>query len=100
MLQAQHKGFPRLTNLVRTVSAGWSLTPWRLQIAGNVLHPLQREDSMHLTLDEVIDRIRKGAVDPQDDHRNTDTRTKENPHRPEVYVPRVTRRIANFLFST
>ncbi len=55
---------------------------------------------MHLTLDEVIDRIRKEAiVNPPDDHRE-DTRAKDNPHRPEFYVPAVTRKIANFLSST
>ena len=55
---------------------------------------------MHLlTLDEVLDRIRARAVDPQDDRREG-TRAKDNPHRPEFYVPAVTRKLANFLLST
>jgi len=51
---------------------------------------------MHLTLEEVINRIRKA---PQPDKR-TDKRTQENPNRPEFYIPRTTRKFVNFLSST
>lgn len=51
---------------------------------------------MLLTLAEVLDQIRK-APQPT---KKADTRTKDNPNRPEYYIPRITRRFANFLTST
>ncbi len=52
----------------------------------------------HLTLQEVIERIKKNAS-LTNDHRTQRTRTDEEPHRPEFYVPRIARRLAEFRFS-
>ena len=40
---------------------------------------------------------RQPVREPKD---NGNTRTEEKPYRPEFYVPRITRRLANYLFST
>ena len=52
----------------------------------------------HLTAQEVIERI-NNANPPMNDQRTTDNRSKEPPHRPEFYIPRITRRVVNFIFS-
>jgi len=52
----------------------------------------------HLTVQEVIERI-NNANPPAKDQRITDNRSKEPPHRPEFYIPRMTRRVANFIHS-
>lgn len=52
----------------------------------------------HLTLQEVIERIKKSA--PLTNDRQTQpTRIEDQPYRPEFYVPRIARRIAEFRFS-
>ena len=55
----------------------------------------------HLTLQEVIDRINRSypsakALWAGDDR--SDNRAKDEPHRPEFYVPRITRRLASLMF--
>jgi hypothetical protein len=53
----------------------------------------------HLTLQEVVERINKANPSAKDQP-TTDNRTPaEQPHRPEFYIPRITRRVANFIFS-
>ena len=52
----------------------------------------------HLTVQEVIERI-NNANPPAKDQRTTDNRSKRPPHRPEFYIPRLTRRVANFIDS-
>ena len=61
----------------------------------------------HLTLQEVLDRINQdrinldypSAKEPQTaDHRDHD-HAQEEPHRPEFYVPRITRRLAGLMFG-
>jgi hypothetical protein len=47
---------------------------------------------------EVIERI-NNANPPAKDQRITDNRSKEPPHRPEFYIPRIPRRLANFIHS-
>jgi hypothetical protein len=57
----------------------------------------------HLTLQEVVDRINQiyFSVEKrrtQDDR--ADCRARDPKHRPEFYVPRITRRLARFILST
>ena len=52
----------------------------------------------HLTVQEVIERINE-TTPPAKDQRTSDNRIEDQPHRPEVYMPRMTRRLANFMFS-
>ena len=52
----------------------------------------------HLTLEEVIERInRANPVDT--DQRPMANRTNDQPCRPGLLIPRITRRLANFMFS-
>jgi hypothetical protein len=52
----------------------------------------------HLTLQEVVERIDK-ANPRAKDQPTTDNRNPGQPHRPELYIPGITRRVANFIFS-
>ncbi|MGH9544802.1 MAG: hypothetical protein ACRD23_06260 [Terriglobales bacterium] len=62
----------------------------------------------HLTLQEVVDRINQ-RYSPGKDQRAKDQRAKDRqvnddlpgnqPHRPEFYVPRITRHLAKLIFS-
>jgi hypothetical protein len=52
----------------------------------------------HLTLQEVIDRINQNYPSSKRQQPPKD-RTQDQPHRPEFYVPRITRRLAGFMFS-
>jgi hypothetical protein len=52
----------------------------------------------HLTLQEVIERINETSL-PANDQPTTDNRTTKQPHLPELYIPRLTKRVANFFFS-
>jgi hypothetical protein len=58
----------------------------------------------HLTLQEVIDRINR--IYPSVENRRTqhwlteDDGAMEQKHRPEFYIPRITMRLARFIFST
>ena len=51
----------------------------------------------YLTLQEVIERINKSYSLAKEQTQNT--RIEDQPHRPEFYVPRITRRWANLKFS-
>jgi hypothetical protein len=51
----------------------------------------------HLTLQEVIERIRKMEALSKD-RRAQDSRLEYQPHRPEFYVPRITRRLVGLMF--
>ncbi len=51
----------------------------------------------HLTLQEVIDRINKNYPSAKALW-GDDNRSKDQPHRPEFYVPRITRRLASLMF--
>jgi hypothetical protein len=53
----------------------------------------------HLTLQEVIDRINQIYSFVEDGRAQRD-RGREQTHRPEFYIPRITRRLARFMFST
>jgi len=53
----------------------------------------------HLTLQEVIDRINK-VHSPAKDQRTKNDHAGEQEHRPEFYIPRITKRLAKFIFST
>lgn len=56
----------------------------------------------HLTLQEVIDRINQNYPSARElrnaGERGRD-RTLEQPHRPEFYVPRLTRRLVSLMFG-
>jgi hypothetical protein len=53
----------------------------------------------HLTLQEVIERIKETSLSANDQP-TTDNRTPAGqPHRPELYIPRITKGVANFIFS-
>ena len=52
----------------------------------------------HLTVQEVIERINENSP-PAKDPRNKDNRIEDQPHRPEFHIPRITRRVANLIFS-
>lgn len=51
-----------------------------------------------LTLQEVIERINKAMPRPKKTTM-TEDRAKGQPHRPEFYVPRITRRLAHLVFN-
>jgi len=51
----------------------------------------------HLTLQEVIDRINKNYSSAEALW-GDDNRSKDQPHRPEFYVSRITRRLASLMF--
>ena len=53
----------------------------------------------HLALQEVIDRINQ-VHSPTKDQPTRNDRAKEQEHRPEFYIPRITQRLARFIFST
>ncbi len=53
----------------------------------------------HLTLQEVIDRINRNYPSTKES-RATENRSQDQPHRPEFYVPRITRRLAGLMFGT
>src|SRR5260370_33693760 len=53
----------------------------------------------HLALQEVIDRINQ-VHSPTKDQPTRNDRAKEQEHRPEVYIPRITRRLARVIFGT
>jgi hypothetical protein len=52
-----------------------------------------------LTLQEVIDKINQ-AHSAASDRRNTEHQATDQKHRPEVSIPRITRRLARLMFST
>lgn len=52
----------------------------------------------HLTLQEVIDRIRKNYPSNKEE-RNTADRKENSSHRPEFYIPRITRLFASLLLG-
>jgi hypothetical protein len=52
----------------------------------------------HLTVQEVIERINETSP-PAKDQRTNDNRIEDQPHRPDLYIPRITRRVADFIFS-
>jgi hypothetical protein len=53
----------------------------------------------HLTLQEVIDKINQKYSSPEN-RRAKGGRAVDPLHRPEFYIPRITRRLARFIFST
>ncbi len=53
----------------------------------------------HLALQEVIDRINQ-VHSPTKDQPTRNDHAREQAHRPEFYIPRITRRLARFIFST
>ena len=52
-----------------------------------------------LTLQEVIDKINQ-AHSAASDRRTTEDRARDQKHRPEVSIPRITSRLARLMFST
>jgi hypothetical protein len=52
-----------------------------------------------LTLQEVIDRINQ-AHSPPRDWQAQDDYVNDKKHRPEAYIPRITRLLAKLIFST
>jgi hypothetical protein len=52
----------------------------------------------HLTLQEVIERIDK-IRPPGEGQRSQSSRMEDLSHRPEFYVPRIVRRLANLRLS-
>ena len=52
----------------------------------------------HLTLQEVIDRINRNYPSAKES-RTAQDRGQEQPHRPEFYVPRITRRLLGLKFG-
>ncbi len=52
-----------------------------------------------LTLQEVIDRINQ-AHSPPRDWQAQDDHVNDKKHRPEAYIPRITRLLAKLIFST
>jgi len=52
----------------------------------------------HLTLQEVIDRINRNYP-PAQQSRPAEDRGDDQPHRPEFYVPRITRRLLGLMFG-
>ncbi len=52
-----------------------------------------------LTLQEVIDRINQIYFSVEK-RRGKDDEGRNQKHRPEFYIPRITRRLARFIFST
>jgi len=53
----------------------------------------------HLTLQEVSERISENNL-PAKDQRTAAIRVEDQPHRPEFYIPRITRRLAALMFSS
>jgi hypothetical protein len=53
----------------------------------------------HLTLQEVVDRINQ-IYSSVENRRAQDGPARDLKHRPEFYIPRITRRLARFIFST
>jgi len=57
---------------------------------------------MQLTLQEVLERIEKASPSLKSGQRNQNgsinSGTKEQPHRPEFYIPRIALRLANLRF--
>jgi len=53
----------------------------------------------HLARQEVTDRINK-ARSPANGPRTKNDHAGEQKHRPEFYIPRITRRLARFIFNT
>jgi hypothetical protein len=53
----------------------------------------------HLTLQEVIDKINRKYTSLEN-RRAKDGRAIDQVHRPEFYIPRITRRLARLIFST
>jgi rRNA processing protein Gar1 len=51
-----------------------------------------------LTLQEVIDRINQVYFSVET-RRAKDDHARDQKHRPEFYIPRITRRLARFVFS-
>jgi tRNA G10 N-methylase Trm11 len=57
----------------------------------------------HLTLQEVVDRINQIYFSVEKRHTQDDRadyRERDPKHRPEFYIPRITRRLARFILST
>ena len=56
----------------------------------------------HLTLQEVVDRINQiyFSVEKRHAQDGRDYQAKDPKHRPEFYIPRITRRLARFILST
>ncbi len=52
----------------------------------------------HLTLQEVIDRINRNYPSTKES-RAAENRRQEQKHRPEFYVPRITRRLVGLMFG-
>ena len=52
----------------------------------------------HLTLQEVIERIRKDVPLKNSQQTQGATRVEDQRHRPEFYIPRIARRLAEFRF--
>jgi hypothetical protein len=59
----------------------------------------QENDMSHLTLQEVIDKINQKYTSLEN-RRAKDDCAIDQVHRPEFYIPRITRRLARFIFST
>ena len=53
----------------------------------------------HLTLQEVVDRINQIYFSVEDQRPKYDHAPTQK-HRPEFYIPRITRCLARFIFST
>jgi hypothetical protein len=53
----------------------------------------------HLTLQEVIERVNQ-IYSSGENRRPEDDHARDQKHRPEFYIPRITRRLARFIFST
>ena len=53
----------------------------------------------HMTLQEVIDRIIQ-TYSSVENRRAKNDHARDQKHRPEFYIPRITRRLARFIFST
>ena len=52
----------------------------------------------HLTLQEVIERINQNYPSVKE-LRAAENRSQDQPHRPEFYVPRITRRLVSLMFG-
>jgi hypothetical protein len=77
----------------------WRLPPHETKFPKARLWLIPGEFAMSdVTVQEVIERI-NNANPPSKDQRITDNRSKEPPPRPEFYIPRTTRRAANFIHS-
>ena len=56
---------------------------------------------MQLTLEEVLEKIEKSYLSLRQGQRtrNASSRSKDQSHRPEFYIPRIALRLANLRFS-